>query len=91
MNQIVMNKYYFTFGSDEQFPYGQNEYVVVKAPDLVSAHRLFQMIHPNPRIGHENLSNCAFAYSEERFNEFKDKYYKGVEPSEIIRVTVERN
>lgn len=85
-----MNRYYCTFGSDPLFPFGQDQYVIVEAPNLNAAHRLFQIVHPNPRPGSENITNCAFVETEERFNEYRDKFYKDVEPSEIISINVER-
>ena len=83
-------RYYCTFGLDEHFPFGIDEYVIVEAPDYNSAHLLFQMVHPNPRTGSENITNCAFVETEEKFNQYRDKYYKDVEPSEIISLTVKK-
>lgn len=77
-------KVFFTFGSDDHFPYGPNDYVEVEAPTGAEACRLFQALHPN-RPGSGCL-NCAFYYTEESFNTFRDKYYKGVEPIETITV-----
>ena len=82
-----MKKTYFTFGSDPLYPYGRNDYVVVEARNENDACLLFNMIHP-PR--HGNTVNCAFIYSEERFNEFRDKYYKDVLPIETITMCVNR-
>lgn len=77
-----MNKYYFTFGSDERFPYGRDDFVVVFAPTAHIAGRKFQKRHPN-RPGSPFL-NCADVYTEENFNVFRDKYYRGVAPKEVI-------
>ena len=82
-----MKKTYFTFGTDPAFPFGINDYVIVEAPSISKACDLFNMIHP-PR--HDNVVNCAFFYSEERFNEFRDKYYKDVLPAETITLCVNR-
>lgn len=77
-------KFYFTFGSDERYPYGPNDYVEVEAENGTDACELFRVIHPN-RPGSDCL-NCAFIYSEDTFNKFRDKYYNGIEPVEIISV-----
>ena len=79
-----MNNYYFTFGSDPKFPYGRDEYVVVQAESLKQAINLFQAVHPNR--SDSIWLNCAFFYEEVHFNSFRDKYYKDVEPVEIISV-----
>ena len=79
-----MNNYYFTFGSDEKYPYGRNDYVLVQAENLQQAIHLFQAVHPNRPDS--IFVNCAFFYEEEQFNEFREKYYKDVLPVEIISV-----
>ena len=80
-----MAKIYFTFGSDPRFPYGRNDYVEVEAEDMHQACELFNLLHP-PRNEGSNIVNCAFIYSEEKFNTFRDKYYKDVPPIETISV-----
>ena len=77
-----MSNYYFTFGSDERFPFGRNDYVMVQAQDGNRACDLFRERHPN-RPG-SNCINCAFIYSEEKFNAFRDRFYP-YPPVEIIR------
>lgn len=77
-----MNKYFFTFGSDERFPYTRNDYVVVYAPTAHIAGKKFQKRHPN-RPGSPFI-NCSDIYSEESWNKFCDKYYHGVQPVEVI-------
>lgn len=59
-----MNKFYFTFGTDRQYPF-QNGYIIVEANNLNSAARIFKEYFPN-RPGSEAL-NCAFYYTEESF------------------------
>ena len=83
-----MKKFYFTFGTDSQFPYGINDYVLVEAEDLDQACSLFDAVHP-PR--HPGVCNCAFFYSEESFDKFRDQYYKDVSPVERIAVTRRKN
>ena len=83
-----MTRTYFTFGTDPQYPFGINDYVVVEADGLSEACLLFNLVHP-PREG-SSLINCAFYYEEESFNKFRDQYYKDVEPAEVIRLDVQR-
>lgn len=77
-----MKNYYFTFGSNPQYPYGREEYVKVSAPDVRTAVHIFQKHHPN-RPG-SNLVNCAFWYGEEEFLPMIDKYYDGAKPVEEL-------
>ena len=77
-----MARIYFTFGSDPRFPFGRNDYVVAEGTDAKDAIRKFNERHPERTPG---IVNCAFFYTEEKFNEFRDEYYKGIEPAEIIR------
>lgn len=84
---MKLTRTYFTFGTDPLFPFGINDYVVVEAEGLNEACCLFNLVHP-PR--HDDVVNCAFIYSEETFNLFRDQYYKDVEPAEVIRLDVQR-
>lgn len=77
-----MNKYYFTFGSDEQFPYTRDDYVMVFAPTAHIAVRKFQKRHPN-RPG-SPFVNCADIYNEDHWTKYTQKYYEGVRPIEVI-------
>lgn len=60
-----MAKFYFTYGSDERFPfrYGWTE---IEAPDGPTACEIFSSVHPS-RPG-SDLLNCAFVYDEEAFS-----------------------
>lgn len=79
-----MKKYYFTFGTDPQFPYGIHEYVVAEAVNKNMAMRMFMAKYPGP---HVEIANCAFCYSEEKFEEnHRNQYYKGVEPADVLQV-----
>lgn len=78
-----MKNFYYTFGSDPQYPFGKNDYVVVEAVDIRMANAMFMRKHPGP---HEDIVNCAFFYTEEKFNAFRDKYYADVQPIEVIRI-----
>lgn len=60
-----MRKFYFTYGSDEQFPF-QNGYSIVIADDIHQAIGKFRKYHPN-REG-SNCINCAFYYTENEWN-----------------------
>ena len=78
-----MENFYFTFGSDDGYPYGADEYVMVKANNLNEAISLFKTVHPNRNNG---CVNCAFWYSEEQWNggNGTSRYYKGIDPVEVI-------
>ena len=78
----MLKNYYFTFGSDPLYPYGAKDYVIVKAGAFSEALEKYKACHPN-RPGSSAI-NCAFCYPEEEFSRFRDRYYKGVEPAEII-------
>ena len=58
-----MNKYYFTFGTDENFPY-QGGWVEVYAETLKEAIQKFKNKFPNRC---ENIINCASYYTEKQF------------------------
>lgn len=57
----MLNNYYFTFGSDERFPY-QNTYIIIKADNINVACDAFLKKFPS-RDGTRTL-NCAFVYPE---------------------------
>lgn len=72
MNKNVMkvdvmrvNKYFYTFGTDSQFPY-QRGWVEVRAADWDEAHLKFSTRFPDV---HKNVLNCAFYYDERQFIE----------------------
>ncbi len=58
-------KYYFTFGSDEDFPY-YGGWVIIEAANETMARELFAIIYPNK---HHTTLNCAWVYSEEDFEQ----------------------
>lgn len=76
-----MKNFYFTFGSAEEFPYERGQFVLVKAKNMREAIQKYKEKHPCRTPG---LLNCADYYPERIFNSFRDKYYKGVEPAEVI-------
>ena len=59
-----MPKFYFTYGSNEHFPW-QDGWTEVEAPSLTVAQKMFSAVHPD-RI--PNVLNCAWFYTEEEFN-----------------------
>lgn len=77
-----MNNYYFTFGSDERYPF-QYGYVIIKANNIKEACNKFKHNFPN-RKG-SNCLNCAFYYNENEFMEhwntvwIKEKCHKIIE------------
>ena len=81
-----LNNFYFTFGSDEQYPF-QNTYLVIRSTSEQSARALFPKIYPN-RDNSETL-NFAFSYNEAEWNgtdgrEPVSNFYTGIEPATII-------
>ena len=76
--------FYFTFGSDNKFPFGFKEYIKIIAENIFDAQLTFQQNHPN-RPGSE-LLNYAFDYTEEAWKRMNmcAEYYDNKEPSEIL-------
>lgn len=73
--------YYFTFGSDEAFPY-QNTYLIVFARDHHDAVAKFRKKYPD-RPGHEGTYNAAFSYTQEEWlGSVNEKTYG--RPAEVI-------
>ena len=60
-----LRKYYFTFGTDEKYPY-TGGWVLVYATNIHQANRLFKRKYPN-RAGSQCM-NCADVYSEKEFD-----------------------
>ena len=59
---MTINKYYFSFGSSEFFPY-QFGFVTIYASDLKEAIDLYRRKYPD-RPGNEGTVNCSFMYHE---------------------------
>lgn len=83
-------EFYFTFGSAEHFPFGQNEYIMITAPSYHSAATLFNILYPfitDGEIDKETL-NCAFTYTEEEWveNDMAERWYGGRGPAETFDV-----
>lgn len=77
-----MIRTYFTFGSDERYPFGINDYVAVLGEDIHDCIAAFKTVFPN-RPGSDSI-NCAFYYSEDKWNDVKDTYYKNVQPARVL-------
>jgi hypothetical protein len=58
-----MNKFYFTFGTNEEFPY-RGGWVEVFADNLKHAISKFRTRFPDR---HKGIVNCAFWYTEEQW------------------------
>ena len=58
-----MEKFYFTFGTSDKFPF-RGGWVEVLAPDYNAAIKTFRSKHPDVN---EGIVNCSDIYTEERF------------------------
>lgn len=58
-----MEKFYFTFGTSEKFPY-RGGWVEVLAPNRSAAIKTFQAKHPDV---HEGVVNCSDIYTAAQF------------------------
>lgn len=76
-----LERFYFTFGTCEHFPYTRGEYLVVLAQDIREAARKYKKVYPN--IDEDTL-NCAEYYSQKDWDKIKEKHYKDVEPKRVI-------
>lgn len=72
---------YFTYGTDKDFPFGIEDYVVVNGNSVEEIIDKYRKKYPDT---HDNCVNCAFYYIEEEFEKIRNKYYAGVEPADII-------
>ena len=59
-----MQKYYFTYGTAEHFPFKGGWSVIEGELTEIQARKIFRTIHPDI---HENVLNCAFVYTEDEF------------------------
>ena len=62
-----MPKFYFTYGSDERFPF-QRGWTEIEAPGYALACAAFREYHPD-RDPEEPCLNCADVYTEEEFRD----------------------
>ena len=75
-----MNKFYFTFGSNSQFPY-QNTYLVVIADSEREAVQKFRAKYPDR---HDGIVNCSFIYSEDEWEGNLNQKHYPENPVEVI-------
>ena len=77
-------KFFYTFGSDPDYPYAETEYVEVHARSMQEADEKFMAVIPN-RKGSTCL-NCAFVYSEKQWikGNIQSRYYCDKQPIKII-------
>ena len=80
-----MDKFYFTFGTDSNFPFYRC-WIEVHANNIDEAIERFRNRFPD-RKGHEGTVNCAFWYNEERF--IKTPMYLGKYPEERCHMVIE--
>lgn len=59
-----MNRFFYTFGSDERSPF-QGGWVEVQAENLLEAHKIFRSYYPDRTLG---CLNCSDYYTEFIFN-----------------------
>lgn len=76
-----MEKLYFTFGSDKNFPFGIDDYVVIYGLSVKDCTNTFRERYPN-RPGSDCL-NCADYYKRHEWDRVK-KYYKGTQPAKVL-------
>lgn len=92
-----MKKFYFTYGTDPEYPF-RGSWTVVLAPDIKAAARIFREYHPNREDS--DLLNCADYYHADYFEQ--SEMYKtgnfggycheiiGPYPAEAVRKEGER-
>ena len=78
------HSFYFTFGSDPQYPFGRDDYVRITCADAGTACKLFNALHPK-RPGSDCM-NCAFMYDQSRWDAEVKRWYEGREPIESVIV-----
>lgn len=60
-----LQAWYFTFGSDEEYPYHRGQYVKVYAYSKSEAIKKYNQKHP---MRNGKFINCAFYYSQEEWD-----------------------
>lgn len=77
-----MQKYYFTFGSDEKFPY-QNGFIEVRAESYVDAVRVFRDNVPDRT---KDVLNCSDVYDQEQWKKVLEHgHYRGEKPKAVFK------
>lgn len=75
-----LNNYYFTFGSDIEYPY-QDTYLIIKSDNYYNARGIFPKIYPSRDVS--GALNFAFQYSEDEWLNVS-RYYEGQKPAAVI-------
>ena len=84
-----MATFYFTYGSDERFPF-QYGWTEIEAQDMPTAQAAFRLFHPNRPKSHD--LNCADCYTEAEFKAtemYEEGNYYGIRCHERIVLTRE--
>lgn len=76
--------FYFTFGSDPEYPFGRDDYVRITCRDAGTACNLFNALYPK-RPGSDAM-NCAFMYDQSAWDRDVKQWYEGREPIESVTV-----
>lgn len=82
-----MADFYFTYGSDERFPF-YGGWTRITAPSINVALSIFASIHPN----RDNCLNCADYYTEKEFKQtemYKTQDNRGYGEQEHIALDIE--
>lgn len=74
--------YFFTFGSDPEFPFGIDDYVEVHADSQLQARKKFKSHYPNR--GGSGLINCTAVYTESQWEDVGERFYGGKSPIRVI-------
>ncbi len=83
-----MKKYYFTYGTSEDFPY-KGGWTVVIAESMKDAIALFDLVHPR----RSDFVNCSSMYNEAQFSKTemcKNNDNFGAGCHEVIELTVNK-
>lgn len=76
-----LKNYYFTFGTDELFPY-ERGFLIVKASDMKAAIKKFNQKHPPIR---GEIINCSDYYEEDQFKRYFGDENLGAGCHEVIQ------
>lgn len=77
-----MKAMYFTFGTDEKFPYGIQDYVMVIGIDNHDCFCAFKQKFPHPDT--PSQLNCADYYDPKQWEGIAPQYYDGVLPKAVV-------
>lgn len=83
-DERIVKPFYITFGSDEQFPFKQDEYVVVMAKDEKEADLIFKYNYRHPID--ESIGNYSNIYNEDVWFDKVGKHYEDKTPSRALEM-----